>query len=70
MVDEAVGLGLIDPDQADTFIRVHEALDDLMAETGLHMQGNNLPALLAVLVERETTSQAEADDFQRAVLEC
>mgnify|MGYP001825701568 CR=1 FL=1 len=65
MVDEAVDLGLIDPDQADMFIRVHEALDDLMAETGLRMQGNNLPALLAVLVERETTPQAEADDFQR-----
>ncbi len=65
MVDEAVGLGLISPDQADTFIRVHEALDDLMAETGLRMQGNNLPALLAILVERETTPQAEAENFQR-----
>jgi mono/diheme cytochrome c family protein len=65
MVDEAVGLSLINPDQADTFIRVHKALDDLMAETGLRMQGNNLPALLAVLVERETTPQAEAEDFQR-----
>ena len=65
MVDEAMGLGLIDQDQADTFVLVHQALDDLMAETGLRMQGNNLPALLAVLIERETTPQAEAESFQR-----
>jgi mono/diheme cytochrome c family protein len=64
MLDEAIDLGLIDREEADTFDRVHQALDDLMAETGLRMQGNNLPALLAILVERATTPQGEADDFQ------
>ena len=34
-----------------------------MAETGLRMQGNNLPALLASLVERTTVTKAQADTF-------
>lgn len=63
MVDEAIAAGLIDAEQAETFLSVHDHLDELMLETGLRMQGNNLPALLAILVERETISQAEADSF-------
>lgn len=63
MVDEAQAAGLIDADQAATFMQVHAALDTVMLETGLRMQGNNMPALLAILVEQQTISQAEADSF-------
>lgn len=63
MVDEATAAGLIDEEQGNTFLQVHTALDELMLETGMRMQGNNMPALLAVLVERGTVTQAEADSF-------
>jgi mono/diheme cytochrome c family protein len=63
MLAEAMEADLIDQAEADTFDLVHTALDSLMVETGLRMQGNNLPALLAILVERTTVSQAQADSF-------
>ncbi len=63
MVDEAVAAELIDEAQAATFLTVHTALDSLMVDTGLRMQGNNMPALLAVLVERGEVAQPEADSF-------
>lgn len=65
MLAEAMALSLITQAESDTFNAVHNALDDLMAETGLRMQGNNMPALLTILIERETVSQADADDFDR-----
>jgi hypothetical protein len=55
--------GLIEQAEADNFDLVHTALDSLMAETGLRRQGNNLPALLAILIERTAVTQAQADTF-------
>jgi len=63
MLAEAMEAGLIEQAEADNFDLVHQALDALMAETGLRMQGDNLPALLTILVERETITQAQADTF-------
>jgi mono/diheme cytochrome c family protein len=63
MLAEALAAGLIEQEEADTFDLVHKDLDSLMAETGLRMQGNNLPALLAILVERKTVTQTQADTF-------
>ena len=63
MLADAMEADLIDQAEADNFDRVHTELDSLMAETGLRMQGNNLPALLTLLVERATVSQAQADTF-------
>jgi mono/diheme cytochrome c family protein len=63
MLAEAMESGLIEQAEADNFNLVHTELDSLMAETGLRMQGNNLPALLAILVERKTVTQAQADTF-------
>ena len=63
MLAEAMQAGLIDQEEAGIFDDVHKALDSLMAETGLRMQGNNLPALLTILVERSEISQAQADTF-------
>lgn len=63
MLAEAMAAGLIEQTEADTFALVHTALDTLMVETGLRMQGNNLPALLTILVERTTITQAQADTF-------
>jgi mono/diheme cytochrome c family protein len=65
MLAEAMGMDLIDEADAATFDLVHTALDALMAETGLRMQGDNLTALLAILVERTAVSQAQADTFAR-----
>jgi mono/diheme cytochrome c family protein len=63
MLAEAMEASLIDQAEADNFDLVHTELDSLMAETGLRMQGNNLPALLAILVERTTVTQTQADTF-------
>jgi mono/diheme cytochrome c family protein len=63
MLNKALESGLINQEEADTFDEVHAALDSLMVETGLRMQGNNLPALLAILVDRAEISQAQADTF-------
>ena len=63
MLAQAMDAGLIDQPEADTFDLVHTALDSLMVETGLRMQGNNLPALLAILVERATILPDQADTF-------
>jgi len=63
MLAEAMKAGLVDQSEADNFELVHTALDALMAETGLRMQGNNLPALLSILVERTTITQTQADTF-------
>ena len=63
MLAEAMKADLIEQAEADTFDIVHTELDSLMAETGLRMQGNNLPALLTILVERAEVSQAQADTF-------
>jgi mono/diheme cytochrome c family protein len=63
MLAEAIDMGLIDQPDADTFEKVHADMDVLMAETGLRMQGNNLPALLAILIERSSVTDAEAEAF-------
>ncbi len=63
MLAEAMEASLINQADADNFDLVHTALDSLMAETGLRMQGNNLPALLTILVERTTVTQMQADTF-------
>jgi mono/diheme cytochrome c family protein len=63
MLAEAIDMGLIDQQDADTFEKVHADMDVLMAETGLRMQGNNLPALLAILIERSSVTDAEAEAF-------
>ena len=59
----ALETGLIEQSKADTCDLVHTALDSLMAETGLRIQGNNLTALLAIPVEWTTVKQAQADTF-------
>jgi mono/diheme cytochrome c family protein len=63
MLAQAMESGLIEQAEADNFDLVHTALDSLMAETGLRRQGNNLPALLAILIERTAVTQAQADTF-------
>ena len=63
MLAEAMDAGLIQQAEAGAFDLVHTALDALMVETGLRMQGNNLPALLTILVERAAISQEQADTF-------
>jgi hypothetical protein len=63
MLADAMDAGLIKQAEADNFDLVHTALDSLMADTGLRMQGNNLPALLTILVERGEISQEQADTF-------
>jgi mono/diheme cytochrome c family protein len=65
MLAEAKDTGLIDQTEADTFTLVHAALDDLMAETGLRMQGNNMPALLSIVVERSEITDTQTDTFIR-----
>jgi mono/diheme cytochrome c family protein len=63
MLAKALQSGLINQGEANIFEEVHTALDSLMVETGLRMQGNNLPALLAILVDRAEISQKQADTF-------
>lgn len=65
MLSEAMAQSLITQTEADTFMTVHTALDTLMAETGLRMQGDNTTTLLTILVDQETITQSDADDFER-----
>lgn len=63
MLASAMTSDVISQAEADTFSSVHEALDALMVETGLRMQGSNLPALLSILISRGTVTQVQADEF-------
>jgi mono/diheme cytochrome c family protein len=65
MLADAISQALISQADADTFNLVHTALDELMVETNLRMQGNNMPALIAILVDRGTVTQIQADEFER-----
>jgi mono/diheme cytochrome c family protein len=67
MLDDAVGKGVISQIEADTFARVHFAIDNYLLENPAILQGKGMDAMIDVvlseMVNQNLVSAMEADDF-------
>lgn len=67
MMVQGIDQGVISQEEADVFMEVHAAIDDLIASGDVSVAGNmdaSRLTFLAELVSRGTISQAQADSFE------